>query len=539
MQVQMVLGKIIFPQNGRVKTEELYYRKKGNVQKADKELILEKGTTVSFDTYFNSFPASTWRKYAYLWKIYLRITLCGMFRLRLCRMYMKRKKTQHQVLTEIELPGYTKMVKNSVAQANMYEYAFPGKPLQGESLYFELLACEKGCRVYGAEYFTKIQAEKIHPVRLAVGICTYKREAYVKKNISLMSKHLANEKSILHGNMEVFVADNGQTLGKKLKKFPFVHVYQNPNLGGAGGFTRCMMEVMRENKEKAGFTHLLLMDDDVQFEWESIEKTYRLLCLLVRNYQDAFLAGAMLQEDLAYLQAESGGIFGKYGNQPLKKGLDMRRVWDCLENDRWEHADYAAWWYCCFPTQILNEDNLPLPFFIHGDDVEWGLRSRKPIIRMNGICIWHKTQESKARPERIYYNIRNLLVCFARYGTWMSGVRMALLLWKQFFHDAYVSQYKDIRAALQGAKDFLKGPSFFQETDADTLQQKLTAVYSMPVAYSYKHFFKYFVYTMQMTFRLTCRYAGTAKMYRVQFPNMQTWEFWERKIKTGREKQKQ
>ena len=55
-------------------------------------------------------------------------------------------------------------------------------------------------------------------------------------------------------------------------------------------------------------------------------------------------------------------------------------------------------------------------------------------------------------------------------------MRMAALLWKQFFHDVFLYQYQSCRAGLAGVTDFLKGPSFFIQTDAAKLHQHLTAM---------------------------------------------------------------
>ena len=44
----------------------------------------------------------------------------------------------------------------------------------------------------------------------------------------------------------------------------------------------------------AGFTHVLLMDDDVKVSSESLKRTYNLLALAQGKYKNAFINGAML-----------------------------------------------------------------------------------------------------------------------------------------------------------------------------------------------------------------------------------------------------
>lgn len=472
METEFRLCRMILPPDSRAGQETMYYRKKGKIQRDGDMLLFAKGAEISSDTYFNGFVADTWRTYACPDRFFLRILLYGKFRFRLCRMFLRKDKVIHQVLLETDVSHRPRKGK----EAAVCDYALPPKQLKGEILYFELQAQAEGSRMDGAEYFALVSADRIRPVRLAVGICTYKREACLLKNLALLSDKLAQPESPLYGHAEIFVADNGHTLGDGLKKFPLVHGFVNPNLGGAAGFARCMLEVLRMNEAQAGFTHILLMDDDVQVEWSSIEKTYALLCLRRTEYRDAYIAGAMLRADQPYLQEESAGVFTKYGNQPLHSGLDMRKRRDCLKNNEQEYADYGAWWYCCFPVRMLYEVKFPLPLFIHGDDVEWGLRGRKTLIRMNGICVWHEPLDGKVFAERVYYNIRNLFICQALYGARTAGLSMAVLLWKQFFHDAFLHQYQCVCAGLLGAEDFLKGPAFLKETDAQKLHQMLLAL---------------------------------------------------------------
>ncbi len=453
---------------GKETCEALYYHKQGGVCVKDRAMVFQKGARASFGTYINGFAANTWRKYARLGQVCLRLTVLGRFRLRLMRMDLQGVHVRRQVLLQKELSGAD----------GTREYTFPAQKASGGVLYFQLQALDAGSSMEAAAYVTKLPSRMVRPVKLAAGICTYRREDFLKKNLQLLTDQLAQPDNMLFGHMEIFVADNGHTLKQMQRQFPSIHLFENPNLGGAAGFTRCMMEVWRicQRQKDAAFTHLLLMDDDVQLEWSSIEKTYALLRLLKPQYQDAFVAGAMLRADRLYLQEECGGIFGKYGNQPLQQGLDLRTARDCLKNAAAGYADYGAWWYCCFPVRLIRQFHFPLPLFIHGDDVEWGLRCKKPVIRMNGICVWHEPLEGKACASRVYYNLRNLLVCQALYGTRGAGARMAALLWKQFFHDVFLYQYQSCRAGLAGVTDFLKGPSFFMQTDAAKLHQHLSAM---------------------------------------------------------------
>ena len=94
----------------------------------------------------------------------------------------------------------------------------------------------------------------------------------------------------------------------------------------------------------------------------------------------------------------------------MKAGLELESCEACLLNEVEESAEYNAWWYCCFPLEIVTEENLPLPLFIRGDDVEYGIRNMKQLILMNGICVWHEPFENKYSSFLEYYIIRNQLI---------------------------------------------------------------------------------------------------------------------------------
>ena len=195
----------------------------------------------------------------------------------------------------------------------------------------------------------------------------------------------------LYDHVEVFVADNGRTLAVEELQTPQVHIYPNRNVGGAGGFTRDLIEMM-QNNDIYRITHVLLMDDDIVIEPEALVKTYMLLSLLKEEYLDTFVGGAMLRLDRQYIQVESGAVWNAGHLDPLKMNLDLRQCEACLYNETEEFSEYNAWWYCCFPIDIVTPENLPLPIFIRGDDLEYGLRNMKHLILMNGRSEEHTSE---------------------------------------------------------------------------------------------------------------------------------------------------
>ena len=162
-------------------------------------------------------------------------------------------------------------------------------------------------------YYTKVDESKLRDVELAVATTTFQKEDFILPNIELVKREVLGCAEPIAGHFTFHVVDNGRTLDKEALEGSGVFIHPNPNVGGAGGFTRGMIEAM-EQEHKA--THVLLMDDDVQISPESLKRTYNLLTLVNDEYVDAFLSGAMLSyekqdefyEDIGYVRH-----YGVYG----------------------------------------------------------------------------------------------------------------------------------------------------------------------------------------------------------------------------------
>jgi GT2 family glycosyltransferase len=98
----------------------------------------------------------------------------------------------------------------------------------------------------------------------------------------------------------------------------------------------------------------------------------------------------MLKLDSKYIQHENGAVWDD-GIVRLKPDLDLRKVKNVLFNEIEEHINYNGWWLFCFPTKIIDDFNLPYPFFIRADDIELPIRLKLKIITLNGICVWHES----------------------------------------------------------------------------------------------------------------------------------------------------
>lgn len=488
----MKIQHILFPQTGRCTEEELYFRKESGCRsraQADQkqvlvragellenskrvtfdgsagQLCMDKGGKVWFDTYFNGFSMEKWKKYTILSDLSLRLELSGKFKVTLI--------SEEKILGDI----IRTVLAEKVVEAPLKgEFTFDFPAGNGKGMYaFEMEALSDGCVLYGGSYISDIPQEKRRNVTIGIGICTFRREAFIEKNLGILRQNiLENQDSPLCGHLEIFISDNGKTLEPHRLQTEHIHIYPNRNLGGAGGFTRDLLE-MGKKKDELGITHALLMDDDIVIEPEALVKTWSVLTLLKDEYADAFVGGAMLRLDLQSIQVESGAVWNGGMLDPLKHGLDLKDLDGCLYNEWEEYAEYNAWWYCCFPIGVAREDNLPLPIFIRGDDLEYGLRNMKNLILMNGICVWHEPFENKYSSFLEYYIIRNQLIDNAFHCPWYGPKqlkRAAMIHCKQ---EIMFYRYKNVELYIRGIEDFLKGPRWLMEQDGEELHKQIMA----------------------------------------------------------------
>lgn len=124
------------------------------------------------------------------------------------------------------------------------------------------------------------------------------------------------------------------------------------------------------------------------------------------------ISGAMLCMDRPCIQFENTAYWGRIRMHASGRGLDLtnqKTLWE-NENLPQKRNRYGAWWFCCIPLETVKKNGYPLPVFIKGDDIEYGLRSRCNFITMNGIGVWHETFIKKQNVVMEFFNDRNMLI---------------------------------------------------------------------------------------------------------------------------------
>ncbi len=393
------ITRIVFPQIGFVDNKELFVNKTEETINLDGEI---KNVAVSkFNTWMNLFAAKKYYYYCDLGDLYLKLDIEGSYIIRVIG--SNRSVAFDRVdttLLETKCENYSEL---RIPNASEYD-----------GVYFELIEfSDRPVKINRISYATDKTPQRDN--KLAVVTCTFKREDYIANNVSLFEQFIKSNPD-LKGRIKWFIADNGKTLPMDLCS-ENINIYPNMNAGGAGGFTRGLMEVMNLNE---GFTRVLFMDDDVEFCTESFLKTLLLTNFLKKTFNEAFINGAMLDsskknifhENLAYQYA----LFVNADNRRQDLSDYDKILWlNDTSEDIFQDPNKkisSAWWYHCLNVDTVKEMGLPCPLFIRGDDVEWSWRNYgKHHISMNGICIWHAPFEYRvSKVVESFFAIRNFWI---------------------------------------------------------------------------------------------------------------------------------
>ena len=431
--------------------QELYIKTLGEVQSNGEGINIGKGSMLSTDTYMNLFDAGTWLHYTEIRKWKLRICLSGKGSIRLICW-----QNDEQYLLE----------KIHIDTAALYSLTIPFFHFQEEGMYYFEIEAETQIYLKNAYYMPQ-KAEVKRNIQLGLIICTYHRQKALYQNLQVLRESRFFDKADgLFGKLKIYVIDNASEL--PLNKEPFITIHYNPNTGGSGGFTRGIEEI-RKNVNSCGFTNVIFMDDDVEVLSETFFRLYALLAFIKEEYQQEVIAGRMFRMDQRQVQYTAAEIWNAGDIQHIGWNLDMTEQENLIRLNDNTGAQYGGWWFASFPMSFVLK-NTPLPFFIHCDDVEYGIRHGGNQIILNGIQVWHETYEYRQSPVIMYYDTRNSLIVNSIYS--MNQDTLAILIeWKknisqQHVNDDYFSEYMLIQAMW----DFIKGPKWFFKIKSSKLK---------------------------------------------------------------------
>lgn len=404
------LQRFVWPDASRADRTALYAKwPEGPARLAEcNTLPLLPNERVDLITFFNAFSHRKWARLTGIRD--LGLALAGRGRVRL-------------LVRSIYVDGESPVIAATTADLEAGQIFLPlGDPAQigGEILGVEVQALSGRACLTSASWVTREPPRR--EVRLAAVVTTFKREAAAEA----AARRFATETipGVPPGTLELLIVDNGQTLA--LPPLPGVRVIPNRNLGGAGGFTRGLIEAQDDGR----FTHVLFMDDDASCEAESVWRTMALLARL--GDPRGAISGAMLLADDPCVQFEKGARLNLDAREhgpwtALRSWYHLHDRHYIVRNEIGEEANYGGWWFFAFTISAVR--HLPFPFFVRGDDTDFSITNDLPISTFNGIASWCENFGYKLNPPTDYL-------------AWRSWIALS------FMHTTAAAQRRSIRAAL-------------------------------------------------------------------------------------------
>ena len=438
-------------------------------------LTVPAGEEVSFQTYFNAFPASYWRRWSQLDSIILALDIDGE-----ANISIYRSKQDGQRIS----------VANHLVSSGHHEFELALKNFEdGGWLWFDVTAESEAtisqaawCAPAAPGPQTMPDGSTIEPSekRVAVGIPTFNRPTDAVAALQALA-----EDPVVDGIIDfVLMPDQGNQhpadepgydeavahFGERYREF------RQGNLGGSGGYSRIMFEAL----ENTDSPFILYMDDDIAIEPDSI-----LRAVQAARYAASpiIVGGQMLNlQERSQLRTTGEQVnrgdfmwgaaphavydhdFAKYPLSAIGDGQSHKdpNSYDSRALHRRVDVEYNGWWMCLFPRVVAETNGQPLPLFIKWDDTEYSLRAAAngfPTVTWPGAAIWHMAWADKddAIDWQAYFHLRNRLIVAALYHEGdAKGITRSIF--KSTLKHTMCMEYSTMAIQIEAMRDFLAGP---------------------------------------------------------------------------------
>ncbi|QGU05722.1 Galactofuranosyl transferase GlfT2 [Corynebacterium comes] len=484
--VREMLQRILLPRKGEPHDVRMLYlieaeQNKERLTWADRVTVtVPAGAEVSFQTYFNAFPASYWRRWSQLEHVLLRMNVAGT-----ASVEVYRSKIDG---TRVAVAGH--LVTDDVA-----EFTIPLSHFEdGGWLWFDVTA-ETDTDITGAGWFADREpgpqimpdGTEVGPFekRATVGIPTFNRP-----HDAVAALQALGEDPLVDAAIDaVIMPDQGNRhpadepgYDEAVAHFgDRFHEFRQGNLGGSGGYSRIMYEALGDGPAGAAESPFILyMDDDIAIEPESILRAIQVgryakspiivggqMLNLQERAQLRTMGELVQREDFMWGPARHSTYDHDFSRYPLGfRGEDADEKDPDAKNSRDLHrridVDYNGWWMCMFPRVVAEQIGQPLPLFIKWDDTEYSLRAGKagfPTVTWPGVAIWHMawTDKDDAIDWQAYFHLRNrLIVAALNHDGPVDGIISSLR--KSTFKHLMCMEYSTLAIQIESMKDFLAGP---------------------------------------------------------------------------------
>ena len=415
-------------------------------------LALAEGAAVSLQSYFNAFPAAYWQDATDLSRVRLDVRTAGSGAVAVARSdgTGTRSVVERRTVT-------------GPADLLTFELRLEGFD-SGGWYWIELEAATGGLTLESAEWTAE---ETAAPHSMSVVITTFNRP---ESAVELLTA-LASDEVVASAIDRIFLVDQGS---RRVSDDPGYQVasarhgsrlvpIQQSNLGGSGGFSRGMVELLR--REESGY--LILLDDDISLEPESMLRALQFARFAA---EPTIVGGHMfdLKHPLtlhAFGEVVDRRTFNWGPPDPAHQRHDFATAG--LGETRWLHArpavDFNGWWMCLIPRTILESVGLSMPYFIKWDDAEYGLRAASRgyrTVSLPGSAVWHVSWLDKddSRDWQSFFHSRNRIISALIHSPVRLGGTLVLESLGLDLKHLLFMQYYAVRLRQEAIRDVLEGP---------------------------------------------------------------------------------
>ncbi len=433
--------------------EKMYVFTKGAAAADRTGLQLADGASANTNTYFGRFPASFWQRWTDIDTVHVELAYASSGSATFS-VWASDARGRERLVTVEKVSGSGDLDLDLTIE----------RFVDGGALWISAEATSGSLNISDVRW-TVAAPEHLRPA--AVVICTHNRA----DDCSVTVGTLASDDGAMADIDAVCVVDQGtdqvQTraafrdvadrLGNKL-----IYITQ-PNLGGAGGFSRGMYEIT--GSPNSAHANVILMDDDILCEPESV---LRMNAFANMTVQPTIVGAQMLSlsnPQMLHVSAERE-VLDEITAGELTPGARMGIDLVKKKQDARFDAGWNGWWTCLLPAEIIADCGLPIPLFFQWDDIEYGIRARfagHPTVTLPNAGVWHadfylKDYDDWAR----YFSIRNGLIVSSIYGRFDAN-DISKYLFRKIGELIVSMQYGLAATFIKAAEDFLAGPDFLHD----------------------------------------------------------------------------
>ena len=469
-QKQLLAQRVFFAAPFPDAPDDLYSCSvEGVIERARERVVIQPHAQLSTNTFFGRFPASYWQRWTEVAQVEVSAIVQGTGRISI-----QASDSAGDVRSVA-----TVMIEDAQREQLRLRTRID-RFVDGGAMWLEASTGDTAL-VLDTVHWSVTTPKRVRST--AVVICTYNRADDCLHTL----KTLSRDDTTLSLVDTIYVVDQGNDTVESRSAFadiqralgPKLHYLRQPNLGGAGGFTRGLYEVTKINQ--SDHAHILFMDDDIMLEPDTV---VRLTTFANCTSAPAIVGGQMLyllHPNQLHVGAETTNLTILRAGLPVRDALvqaDLTKKHQDIRVD----AEYTAWWACLIPSEVVAAIGYPLPLFFQWDDIEYGLRARAhgySTVTLPGAGVWHADFHWKDWDDwPRYFTLRNSLIVNALHGP-PNRIDTARFLLDELLHYIVSMRYGLAATLIMAVEDFLAGPEalFDGGVEAAATVRKLRAEY--------------------------------------------------------------